>query len=94
MDTILFCIIDGISYYEDAECQIDCTEVLSMLTNLTRRAANGPLIKLLITAPLRSHYVHELFEGRELLNMDEHYPSNGGFSALQWDVGVEWAIDQ
>ena len=93
-DTILFCIIDGISYYEDTDRQIECTEVLSMLTNLTRRAVSGPLIKLLVTAPLRSHRVHELLEAGELLNMDEYYPSNGGFSALQWDVGVGWAIDQ
>lgn len=93
-DTILFCMIDGVSYYEDTERQIECAEVLSMLTNLTRRAVNGPLIKLLVTAPLRSHCAHEFFEAGEVLNMDEYYPSNGGFSALQWDVGVGWAIDQ
>lgn len=94
LDTILFCIIDGISYYEDTDRQIECAQVLSMLTNLTRRAVNGPLIKLLVTASLRSHCAHEFFEADEVLNMDECYPSNGGFSALQWDVGVGWAIDQ
>lgn len=90
-DTILFCIIDGISYYEDSSRQAECTEVLSMLTTLTGRsqdATNGPLIKLLTTCPLRSHIMHHFFQPEEIYNMDEHYPSNGGFTALQWDVGV------
>ena len=97
MGTILFCVIDGISYYEDEERQAECIEVLSMLTTLTRRsqgAADGPLIKLLITAPLRAHYEHELLEEEEVLNMDEHYPSKGGFSALQWNVGIGDVIKQ
>ena len=95
--TILFCIVDGISYYEDAERRAECSEVLSMLTSLSRRnhsATIGPLIKLLVTAPLRSHFAYQLFEEEEILNMDENYPSNGGFSALQWDVGMGKVLDQ
>lgn len=93
--TVLFCIIDGISYYEDKDRRAECTEVLSMLTSLTRRshdATQGCLIKLLITTPLRSRCAQELFMVNEVLEMDEYIPPNGGFSALQWDLGVERVI--
>ena len=89
--TILVCVIDGITYYEDADRRDECMEVLSMLTKLTSQSqdlSDGPLIKLLVTAPLRSHYVQRLFEEEDTMNMDEHYAPNGGFSALQWDLGV------
>ncbi|KAL8930796.1 MAG: hypothetical protein Q9208_000337 [Pyrenodesmia sp. 3 TL-2023] len=95
--TILFCVIDGISYYEDPEREEECLEVLSMLTNLIRRCREmmkGPTVKLLITAPLRSHLVHRLLEEDEILNMNVTYPSNGGFSALQWDLGMSRLNEQ
>ena len=94
--TVLFCIIDGISYYEDADRRDECMEVFSMLTSLTRQSrteSDRCLLKLLVTAPLRSHHVQSLFEADEVMNMDEHYPPNGGFSALQWDLSVEGAND-
>ena len=89
--TILFCVIDGITYYEDADRRDECMEVLSMLTDLTAQnqdMTDGPLIKLLVTAPLRSHYVQRLFEDEDIMNMDEKYAPNGGFTAMQWDLGV------
>lgn len=95
--TALFCIIDGITYYEDAACREECDKVLSMLLGLTRRnceAADGPLVKLLATAPLRSHQLQRLFEAEEIITMAEQYPSNGGFSALQWDDGIGRAIGE
>ena len=93
---VMFCIIDGISYYENAERQAECLEVISILADFTSQrhdATDGALIKLLVTAPLRSHLVHQLFDSEEVLNMDEHYPSRGGFSALQWDIGIGRVIN-
>ncbi len=89
--SILFIVIDGISYYEDDERREECMEALSTLTELTREGSdftNGCLIKLLVTAPLRSHYVLDLFEHTETLDLDEYIAPNGGFTALQWDMGV------
>ena len=89
--SILFVVIDGISYYEDEERREECMEVLSTLTELTRESsesANGCLVKLLVTAPLRSHYVLDLFDDAEILDLDEYIPPNGGFTALQWEMGV------
>lgn len=92
---ILFIVIDGISYYEDEERLEECMEVLSTLTEVTRASsgfANGCVVKMLVTAPLRSHYVQDLFEDSEILDLDEYIPPSGGFTALQWDVGVGGAI--
>ena len=89
--SILFVVIDGISYYEDEERGEECMEVLSTLTELTRESsesANGCLVKLLVTAPLRSQYVLDLFDDTEILDLDEYIPPNGGFTALQWEMGV------
>lgn len=66
-------------------------EVLSMLTNMTRGDSgfiHGCLTKLLVTAPLRSHCMQDLFEDMEILNLDEYIAPNGGFTALQWDMGI------
>ena len=93
--SILFIVIDGISYYEDEERREECMEVLSTLVEVTRGGpgfANGCLIKLLVTAPLRSHSVLRLFEDTEILDLDEYIPPNGGFTAMQWGMGVGRAI--
>ncbi len=93
--TILFCIVDGIPYYEDTDRQTECWEVFSNLINLARRkcdATNG-LFKLLVTAPLRSHCVQALFTPAEVLDLNEYIPPNGGFRALQWELGLGRAID-
>ncbi|KAL8857163.1 MAG: hypothetical protein Q9178_006218 [Gyalolechia marmorata] len=94
--TILVCLIDGISFYETEDRENECEEVLFMLTSLVRRCQqidHGPVIKLMVTAPLRSHLVHRLFREEEILDMDETYPSNGGFSALQWDMGMGAVVE-
>lgn len=91
MGSILFIVIDGISYYEDEDRREECMEVLSMLTNMTRGDPgfiHRCLIKLLVTAPLRSHWVQDLFEDTEILNLDEYIAPNGGFTASQWDMGI------
>lgn len=89
--SILFIVIDGISYYEDEDRREECMEVLSLLTNMTRGDPgfiHGCLTKLLVTAPLRSHCVQDLFEDTEILDLDEYIAPNGGFTALQWDMGI------
>ena len=89
--SMLFIVIDGISYYEDEERREECMEVVSMLTEITRGGPgfrNECLTKLLVTAPLRSHCVQDLFEDTEILDLDEYIPPNGGFTALQWDMSV------
>ena len=87
----LFCILDGVSYYEDARRRDELTEVLLMLKTLKNQsyeATKGPLIRVMTTAPLRFFLATELFDIGEVLNMSERYPPDGGFTALKWDVGI------
>ena len=95
--TTLFCIIDGISYYEDRARREECHEVLSMLLNLMRSCQGGKdgcMIKLLVTAPLRSRLQREVFAAEDVLDMDEYITPGGGFTARQWDLGVGKAMKQ
>jgi len=93
---VVFCIIDGISYYEDTGRRTECWEVLSTFVDLARRKSDAihGLFKLLVTAPLRSHYVQELFIPAETFDLNEYVPPIGGFTASQWDFGVGRAIDE
>ena len=95
--TILFCIIDGISHYEDFDRETECVEVVSMLQELKRLSEDTSrtclLFKLLVTAPSRSRVVQDLFGDEETLTLEEYVPADEGFSALQWDLGVGRAIE-
>ena len=45
--TVLFCVLDGLSYYEDKERGKDCMDLLTMLAKLTRRrpeTIHGPMV--------------------------------------------------
>lgn len=82
--TVLFCVLDGLSYYEDSKRGEECMELLSMLARLTRRrpeTIHGPMVKLLVTAPLGTCDIHKFFADEERLKLDEFCNSHGGFSA-------------
>lgn len=51
MDTVLFCIIDGISFYETAHWHEDVCLVVTMLRDLTKDDEVNAIFKLLITCP-------------------------------------------
>ena len=91
LGTRLFCMLDGVSYYEDAQRRKELEEVLLMLKTLTRQtyeARGPPLIKILTTAPLRFSLASRVFGKDEVFNMTERYPPNGGFTPMQWDTGI------
>lgn len=50
-----FCVIDGISFFENSTCEADTHEAISQLFEIAS-SANG-CFKLLITSPTRSMYV-------------------------------------
>ena len=90
--SILFIVIDGISYYEDEARREECMEALSTMTELARGAPgdtdNGCLVKLLVTTPLRSHHVQKLFAGTETLNLDEYIERDDGYTESLWNVRI------
>lgn len=94
--TVLFCVLDGLSYYEAKKRGKDCMDLLTMLARLTRRrpeTIHGPMVKLLVTAPLGTYAIHEFFGEEQKLNLDPYYTSHGGFSAKYWDVRMGGAIE-
>lgn len=94
--TVLFCVLDGLSYYEDKKRGKDCMDLLTMLARLTRRrpeTIHGPMVKLLVTAPLGTYAIHEFFGEEEKLNLEGYYPSHGGFSTKYWDLRMGRAIE-
>ncbi|KAI9877468.1 MAG: hypothetical protein M1830_003818 [Pleopsidium flavum] len=58
MNTVLFRIIDAISYYEDDDRCQEASEVIRRLARLTVRSTRC-VFKLLMTIPLKSRYVRE-----------------------------------
>lgn len=64
----------------------------SVGTSFRDNVTNG-VFKHLVMAPLMSHFVQELFMPAEVLDLNEHIPPNGGFMALQWNLGPGRAID-
>ncbi|KAL8926948.1 MAG: hypothetical protein Q9172_001609 [Xanthocarpia lactea] len=50
-DLVLFCVIDGVSFYESAGQIDDLENVISFLADLTKRRDTGPVFKLLLTTP-------------------------------------------
>lgn len=71
-DTVLFCIIDGICFFEREEWAQECRKGVEELRSLTKEDNLGPAFKLLITSPYRSRFVGRKFppECRLLLSPD------------------------
>ncbi|KAL8655743.1 MAG: hypothetical protein Q9226_002932 [Calogaya cf. arnoldii] len=60
-DKILFCIIDGISFYDSSEPSFELEAVVEGLTELTEDCGFGPVFKLLITSPLNNRCATRYF---------------------------------
>jgi hypothetical protein len=57
MDTVLFCIVDSICFFEKKEWAEDCRKAVNDLQDLADDDELGAVFKLLITSPSRSRYV-------------------------------------
>ena len=83
--TILFCIIDGISYYEHPRSRgDDLYEVMSTFTKLATQIQGGCIFKLLATAPVQTHHVRGLFYDTEIYSIKEDLPDTGGFTNMKF----------
>lgn len=92
--TVVFCIIDGISYYEGEHHHRDTCRTIRRLVRLTRAGGEGdPVLKLLITSPTRTSHVHREsgVEGRvEVIDM----PSRVDGAKQGFDQSVVTATEQ
>ncbi|MCJ1401380.1 hypothetical protein MMC11_004592 [Xylographa trunciseda] len=97
--TVVFAIVDGLSYYaDDPEREEETDKLLGLLISLTkssRKHSNRCIFKLLLTAPkrLRTAAIDELDED-EMLEVPERLPMGGGFTDMQWSLGAGQQIDE
>ena len=90
--TVIFCILDGITFYEDdaTACE-DAVLVLQTLVDITERTReNGCAFKLLLMSPWNSRTLY-----RELIDQEAdvlwtplRVPALGGFTAAGWNATV------
>ena len=71
----IYCIIDGISFYETSQRRDSTLDVLHRLRRIITKAKDG-VFKLLVTAPGRTRSVHRLFERDEILHVPEYVQSD------------------
>ena len=89
--TMVFCIIDGLSYYiDDEETESEAQKLFTWLVQLThRRRYEGHIFKLLVTAPIRLHVSElERLSDDEIIDVPRRLASTGGFKEMKWDLGV------
>ncbi|KAI6378726.1 hypothetical protein MCOR25_002147 [Pyricularia grisea] len=67
----LYCIIDGISYYENPwpEDLLLLVTTLAEMCDDQRSGLSGPRIKILLTSPSRFHWLHKFAEQEEALEV-------------------------
>lgn len=70
-DVTLYCLIDGMVYYERDDFVADMQYVLTETTRLVGDPTVQASVKLLITAPWRTEMAHQFFqEDQEILHME------------------------
>lgn len=69
-DFVLFCLIDGIMYYEREEFREDMERVLSTVLQASARQSSSAAIKVLITSPTKTTIVRVPFPEHLILSMD------------------------
>lgn len=67
--TVLFCVIDGISFFESTVWINDTAKVIGDLRDLAYDNETGAIFKLLVTSPRRSKHIASIFEPETRLNV-------------------------
>jgi hypothetical protein len=81
---IVICIINGISYFEDAERREDMCTVVKCLNSLVNRG-KGPLLKVLLGSPSSCRYLLRYVSKDDTVNIPALCPSQGGFRRMQFN---------
>lgn len=68
--TVLFCVIDGVEYYERTEFEHDMGFVVEKLLRISDEETTGAGVKILLTSPNRTHYVRQPFPDELVLSME------------------------
>ncbi|KAH7385088.1 hypothetical protein BKA64DRAFT_646518 [Cadophora sp. MPI-SDFR-AT-0126] len=82
--TMVFCIIDGISIYEDAMRLVETKDIMHGLTELAKNKDGiGPVFKLLMTSSTRIKNLPEKVAKDEILNVPKVLRPQTGLSVLR-----------
>ncbi|EFX01024.1 hypothetical protein CMQ_5966 [Grosmannia clavigera kw1407] len=101
-DTIVFCIVDGLSLYLGAQrTEAAAEQLLHGLLRLSRDSKSRKskptcTFKLLVTAPYRfnPHVASEIAEEEETLNVPLRLPLSGGFNEMKWHLSIGQLLDE
>ena len=80
---ILFCVIDGISLYEDQVRLAETRKVMHQLTGLLEERG-GPIFKLMLTSATRIKNPPERLDMDDILVVPKNVPPETHFSSPKW----------
>ena len=86
---MLFCIIDGISLYENDDWMKETCYILRRITDLTHDPEIQATFKLLVTSPLVSRYIAKTVLAEELLAMPREVPDSDVRSLTQRHLALQ-----
>ena len=87
---MLFCIVDGISLYEDTDRLQDTKKVMQELAALIEdQGLGGPIFKLMLTSATRIKYPPVDISTENSLLIPRHVPPQAQFSSSKWESHVE-----
>ena len=79
---LVFCMIDGVSYYEYGDRRDDTCKVLAMLVALTDDEKVNAIVKLMISSPTAVRYVSKTVDPEDIYTLPETIErKNQGFNA-------------
>lgn len=82
-DETVFCVIDGINYYEGQEEILQ--ETASALRILLDLSKGHKVFKILVTSPSSTEFVRQAIEDEDYLALSDHAQSTQGFSELRFE---------
>lgn len=92
-NVVLFCIIDGLSYYDDQMRGEETSSLIKRLASLStsKEGRKRCVFKLLLTTSRRlmSTAVDECFGWDEILTLQARVPNKGGFTDLKWELKLD-----
>lgn len=93
---LVFCVIDGITLYEDSPDQYEAATgiVKGLLETMESCKDKGCLFKLLLTSPGTSRVLHREFEDEETIWMPSKVESYSGLTPAKWEASAEVHVNK
>ena len=86
--TVLFCIIDGITWIEEEDCLQETCYIVQVLERLTRDPEVRSVFKLIITSPLACHYVKDYISREDHLSLLHEVVESHGTSVTSRHLAI------